>query len=266
MKTHNQFLSKCITFGTWYQRVNWRTMKHKTITVKSLNFIFVITFVMLAGCIPPAESNETDKFDSELKSFNKSISNVGKTLDLVDAMQTEVNKVERKRALGEITDEEADKLLIEIKETYGRTIARKSNFNPATSLPAWAQQLRLTEPMGMKLDPDYSQMTRVENPDEGFNSILLVYLGDYNLAMKEAARIAKMANIPLGKDYLQAVELSKTYNTSPIKGVAYMNFDPFIEDKDFNISITVDETGMLTISAVDAMQMKNNLKTRKLNN
>jgi hypothetical protein len=217
----------------------------------------------IVGCIPPPETNETDKFDTELKTFNKSIDNIGKTMDMVDAMETEVNKVESKRALGEISDAEADRQLLEIKETYGRTIARRSNLNPATSLPQWAQQLRLTEPTGMKLDPDYSQMTTVSNPDEGFNSVLLVYIGDYDLAMKEAARIARIANIPLGKDYLQAVELSKTYNTNPIKGVAYMNFDPFIEDKDFNISITVDETGMLTISAVDVMQMKKQFEGNK---
>jgi hypothetical protein len=41
-----------------------------------------------------------------------------------------------------------------------------------------------------------------------------------------------------------------------------MNFDPFIEDKDFNISITVDESGMLTISAVDVIQMKRQFEPR----
>jgi hypothetical protein len=238
-------------------------MKFKTLTVRSLKVSISLIFIFFVGCIPPPESNETDKFDTELKTFNKSINNIGKTMDMVDAMQTEVNKVESKRALGEISDAEADRQLLEIKETYGRTIARSSNLNPATSLPQWAQQLRLTEPSGMKLDPDYSQMTTVDNPDEGFNSVLLVYLGDYELAMKEAARIAKIANIPLGKDYIQAVELSKTYNTTPIKGVAYMNFDPFIEDKDFNISITVDEAGMLTISAVDVIQMKKQFEGKK---
>jgi hypothetical protein len=238
-------------------------MKFNTLTIRLLNLIITITLLITAGCIPPPETNETDKFDTELKTFNKSIDNIGKTMDMVDAMQTEVNKVESKRALGEISDAEADRQLLEIKETYGRTIARRSNLNPATSLPQWAQQLRLTEPTGMKLDPDYSQMTTVNNPDEGFNSVLLVYIGGYDIAMKEAARIAKIANIPLGKDYLQAVELSKTYNTSPIKGVAYMNFDPFIEDKDFNISITVDESGMLTISAVDVMQMKKQFEGSK---
>lgn len=237
-------------------------MRRNYLIIKLFGFSFVAIILFIAGCIPPPQTNETDKFDTELKTFKKSMNNIGQTLDMVDAMQKEVNKVEQKRALGEISDKEAERQLLEIKETYGRTLAKKSNFNPATSLPQWANHLNLTEPAGMRLDPDYSQMTSANNPDEGFNSVLLVYVGDYNLAMKEAARIARIANIPMGKDYMQAVELSKTYNTEPIKGVAYMNFDPFIEDKDFNISITVDESGMLTISVVDVQQMKNEFEKK----
>ncbi len=237
-------------------------MKAKTIRKGLLISMILITVLAIASCIPKPETNETDKFDHELKSFNQSMNQVSKTLDLVDAMQTEVDKVERARALGEISDTEAERQLLQIKETYGRSLARGTNINPATSLPTWAQDLKLTEPAGMRLDPDYSQLTSINNPDEGFNSVMLVYLGDYEIAMKEASRIARIAGIPLGKDYQQAVELSKTYNTTPIKGVAYMNFDPFIEDKDFNISITVDESGMLTISAVDVNQMKRQLEPR----
>lgn len=214
--------------------------------------------VLVAGmssCLPE-EKTETDKFENELHNFNKSMDNIGQTMDLVDAMQSEVDNIERKRALGEITDTEADQQLNEVKETYGRVIARRSNVNPATALPEWAKQLGLTEPEGLLVDPDYSQLTSVNNPDEGFNSVLLVYTGDYSTSMREAQRIAKRANIPLSKDYLQAVELAKTYSSEPIKGIAYMNFDPFVSDATFNISITVDETGMLTISAVDVNQMK----------
>lgn len=231
-------------------------MNIKQMNFRVLLFFLILYSAFLPSCLPKQEKNETDKFDTELKSFNKSINQIGKTLDMVDAMQAEVDKVEHQRALGEISDVEADRLLVQIKETYGRTLARGSNMNPASSLPSWARQLNLTEPEGMKLDADYSQLTSAENPEEGFNSVMLVYTGDYLLAMKEAARIAKIAGIPPGKDYLQAVELSKTYDTDPIKGVAYMNFDPFVKDNDFNISITVDETGMLTISAVDVRQMQ----------
>ncbi len=79
--------------------------------------------------------------------------------------------------------------------------------------------------------------------------------------MREAERLANAANIPMSKDYKQAVELAKTYSSTPIRGIAYMNFDPFISDADFNISITVDETGMLTISAVNVRQMQKQFQT-----
>jgi len=217
--------------------------------------------LFMISCLPE-EKTETEKFERELSHFNESMENIGQTMDLVDAMQAEVERIEKSRALGELTDKEADEQLSELKETYGRIIARRSNVNPATSLPDWAKNLGLSEPVGLSLDTDYSQLTSFSNPEEGFNSILLVYIGDYKLAMNEASRIAKAAGIPLSKDYKQAVELAKTYSSTPIKGVAYMNFDPFVSDADFNISITVDETGMLTISAVDVDQMKKQFENK----
>jgi hypothetical protein len=220
-----------------------------------LQWFPIASLLFLFSCLPE-EKSETEKFENELSHFNESMESIGQTMDLVDAMQAEVDRIEKSRALGELTDKEADEQLNELKETYGRIIARRSNVNPATSLPDWAKNLGLLEPAGLTLDTDYSQLTSVSNPEEGFNSILLVYYGDYELAMNEASRIARAAGIPLSKDYKQAVELAKTYSTTPIKGVAYMNFDPFVSDADFNISITVDETGMLTISAVDVAQMK----------
>ncbi|MDN5349305.1 MAG: hypothetical protein PWQ54_701 [Bacteroidales bacterium] len=220
-----------------------------------LHRLLIVLLLFLFSCLSE-EKSETEKFENELSHFNKSMESIGQTMDLVDAMQAEVERIEKSRSLGELTDKEADEQLNELKETYGRIIARRSNVNPATSLPDWAKNLGLSEPIGLTLDTDYSQLTSFSNPEEGFNSILLVYYGDYQLAMNEASRIARAAGIPLSKDYKQAVELAKTYSTTPIKGVAYMNFDPFVSDADFNISITVDETGMLTISAVDVAQMK----------
>lgn len=217
-------------------------------------------FFMVTACLPE-EKTESEKFENQLESFNQSMESIGTTMDMVDAMQAEIETIERKRALGELSDKEADKQLNEVKETYGRVIARRSNINPATALPDWARQLGLSEPVGLTLDHDYSQLTSVKNADEGFNSVLLVYTGDYNSAMREAERLANAANIPMSKDYKQAVELAKTYSSTPIRGIAYMNFDPFISDADFNISITVDETGMLTISAVNVRQMQKQFQT-----
>ncbi len=219
---------------------------------------FLLTLIVLLGfsCHEQPEKTETDKFEQELQNFNQTMGELGQTMDMMDAMQQEVDMVEQQRSEGQISDEQADKLLNEIKQTYGRAIARRSKSNPASGLPTWARELGLTEPAGLMLDPDYSQMTSADNPSEGFNSIMLVYSGSYQTAMAEAERIAKTAGIPISKDYEQAIELSQTYSSTPIKGIAYMNFDPFISDNDVNISITVDEEGMLTISAVDIRQMK----------
>ncbi|HOI33308.1 MAG: hypothetical protein PHG67_09500 [Bacteroidales bacterium] len=223
--------------------------------LRYISWLLIFNLLLLISCLPE-EKSETEKFEKELNSFNESMENIGQTMDLVDAMQAEVDRVEKSRASGDLTDEEADEQLNEVKQTFGRVIARRSNINPATSLPGWALALGLSEPHGLLLDKDFSQLTSINNPEEGFNSVLLVYNGDYEKAMAEASRIASQAGIPLSKDYKQAVELAKTYNTTPLKGVAYMNFDPFVSDADFNISVTVDETGMLTISAVDVAQMR----------
>lgn len=228
--------------------------------------IIALLSIYLASCQIAPEKTETEKFDTELKNFNQTMNEVGQTMDIVDAMEQEIDMIEQQRATGEITDDQANKLLAEIKQTYGRAIARSSKSNPASGLPVWASALGLIEPQGLTLDVDYSQLTSADNPNEGFNSIMLVYSGPYNLSMKEAERIATSAMIPLSKDYEQAIELSKTYGSTPIKGIAYMNFDPFIQDNDINISITVDEDGMLTISAVNVRQMKRMFDREQIDN
>jgi hypothetical protein len=233
-------------------------------TILNAQVLMIIVFLAVS-CQEPPEKTETDRFEQELQNFNQTMGELGQTMDMMDAMEQEIDMVEKQRSEGQITDEQADKLLNEIKQTYGRAIARRSKSNPASGLPAWARELGLTEPVGLILDPDYSQMTSADNPTEGFNSIMLVYSGPYNKSMAEAERIAASAGIPVSKDYEQAIELSVTYGSTPIKGIAYMNFDPFISDNDVNISITVDEEGMLTISAVDIRQMKRSVVGRNSN-
>lgn len=217
------------------------------------SFLFVFS---LASCEAPKEESQTEKFERDLQSFNKRMNNIGQTMDILDAMQSELDKLEIQRAEGKISEAEFNERSNEVKDTYGRALAKKDNLQPANGLPQWAARLGLSEPAGLVLDATFSQITSVDNSEEGFNSVLLVYTGAYEVSMKEAARIARQAGIPLSKDFIQAKELSETYNTTPVKGVAYMNFDPFIKDAPINISITVDETGMLTISAVDVEQMR----------
>ena len=223
---------------------------------KMLMLIALPFSIFFTSCDAPNEESQTEKFEKDLQKFNKRMDNIGQTMDILDAMQNELDQLELQRADGKITEAEFNQRSNEVKDTYGRAMARKDNLNPAKGLPQWALKLGLTEPTGLLIDSEYSQITSVDIKEEGFNSVLLVYTGDYKVAMREATRIARQAGIPLSKDFIQAKELSETYQTTPVKGIAYMNFDPFIKDAPINISITVDETGMLTISAVDVEQMR----------
>lgn len=225
--------------------------------MKPLKLLFCIGIILfIFSCSQTATQPEAESIEKQMNSMNKSIQNIEQTMEMVDAMQREIEKVDKLRLDGKISESEANKMYDEITEIYGRSIAKRSNNNPATSLPLWARNLGLTEPNGMRLDVDFSQQTSVANFEEGFNSVLLVYQGSYEIAMREAERIARSAQIPISKEFQQAVELAKTYSSNPFKGIAYMNFEPFESDADINVSITVDEKGTLTISAVDMNQMR----------
>lgn len=229
--------------------------------MRLIKFALIITSlftvaVFHSSCDGVKQESESQQMEKDLDEMEKNIQNLEQTMGMVDAMQLEIDRIEQMKAAGSISEREADQMLDDVKDTYGRMIAKRSNQNPATGLPNWARALGLSEPRNMVLDADFSQLTSASNPDEGFNSVLLVYNGSYEVAMEEAKRIANQANIPISKDFQQAAELAKTYSTHSMKGIAYMNFDPFVSDAEYNISITVDELGTLTISAVDMDQMR----------
>ena len=141
-------------------------------------------------------------------------------------------------------------------------MARRDRVALVSGLPQWAVDLGLVEPVGLELDQEFSQITSASNPDEGFNSVLLVYNGDYETSMREASRIAKAARIPISRDFEEALEITKKFGSTPLRGIAFMNFEPFVKDAAVNISITVDESGMLTISAVNVEQMSRQFERR----
>ncbi len=226
----------------------------------------LVSLVLLFSCEPPKQESETERFERELKSFNNQMDNLGQQMELLEAMQTELDELEKQRATGDISDEEFKRKTAMVKDTYGRALAKREPQRNFSGLPNWAIELGLSLPNGMQLDQAFSQVTSVNNPDEGFNSILLVFNGDYKTAMQEAARIAKQARVPISKDFEEARAIAEKYSSNPLKGITYMNFEPFKKDAAVNISITVDETGVLTISAVDVQQMNRQLESsRNLN-
>ncbi|MBN2615096.1 MAG: hypothetical protein JXR71_05325 [Bacteroidales bacterium] len=220
-------------------------------------FLF-ISAMMLSSCHQDQKKDDSDKFQDKLHTFNSSINKVDNAIKLMDSLEQELNKVKAERDAGKITEAEAQKLMDAINKTLGRKVARSTNYHPASSLPNWAIRLGLSTPVNMTIDSDYSQTTSESNPDEGFNSLLMVYKGNYENAMKQAAIIAARARVPMTPEYKTIREMNAgAKNEDIIKGVAYMNFEPGAPNQPkYAIAITVSEKGVLTISATDSKQME----------
>ncbi len=239
-------------------------MKSRNITLFFSSILFLI--ILFPACHSSKNDNNTKEFNSRVKKLNKSINKVDNTITLFDSLQNELNKINKDLAEGKITVKEALNKKNILEKNLGRKVARTTNYHPAKNFPDWAKALGLTPPKGMKLDSDYSQITSVNNPDEGFNSVLMVYKSNYNIAMQQAAEIAKKAHIPLIKEYKAAFEMKKKYNEEIVKGAVYMNFEPGDPSQPkYAIAITVDENGLLTISATNTRQMENQLIKDKTN-
>jgi len=223
-------------------------------------FIVFLSLLILVSCEEENKSEENGKFKEDLSSFNKSMEKVDQTMNVIDDMQNEMDQVDKDMAGGTLSEKEAAKKKEKIKAEYSRELAKSSNMNPARRLPDWAHQLGLTEPVGLRVDRDISQTTSENNPVEGYNSVLLVYLADYDIAMQQAAIIAKKAEIPMSKDYVMAKQMEKEIGEVILLGVAYMNFEIGSDDlPQYTIAITVDENGVLVISANDAYKMQEQL-------
>ncbi|MCF7835321.1 hypothetical protein K9M48_04765 [Candidatus Gracilibacteria bacterium] len=137
-------------------------------------------------------------------------------------------------------------------------------------LPERAKKLGLREAEGLVLDQSASRISSKDNPDEGFDSVILVYKGDYQKALDEASNIALEANIPLNKDFQKAKEIeekspdiinqmSDEFKDS-MKGIVYSNYDLIQTNIEYLISISVDGEGTLVIDASNYKQMQELIK------
>lgn len=222
-------------------------------------FLLLCTgYLFLLSCHNEEERTGEQQFREQLDSFSESIENIDETMNLVDLLNKELERLEEKVRSGALSREQANKLAEELNETYRREIAKRSNLNPAKSLPQWAKDIGLTEPRGLVLDRDFSKKTSVHNQDEGYNSIKLVYRGNYDAAIEQAKRIAENAKLPLSKNYADAFAKAEKYPSAlkEIRGISYMNYKPGDQNLDYKISVSVDADGVLTIYAVDESQRR----------
>ncbi len=217
--------------------------------------LFIPLLIVLHSCDEPEVKNEKT-IRTDINSLNKKLSEIDNTLNLMDSAQQIINSIKNDLRHGLISNEDAAFKLNQVNNSIGREIAKTSNTNPVTKLPKWALQLGLTSAKNMTLDANYSQSTSENNPNEGFNSVVLVYKGTYDEAIKQAEIIAAKANIPMSQDYKDALILSREYNITSIKGASYMNFEfGSTNNPKYNISITVDEFGILIINATDSFAL-----------
>lgn len=131
-------------------------------------------------------------------------------------------------------------------------------------LPDWAKSLGLTEPMGLNVNMAEYKQTTMQN--EGYDSVILVYDGDYETSLLQAQQIATLANIPVSPEFKAAQgslntmtdeeKIQMNISGDMLKWIVYANYSLLDTKIDYLITISVDETGRLTIEAINYKQMK----------
>lgn len=237
-------------------------MQTSILQMKYISKIFAISIliIVIISCEEEQKPRDTEKFKDELQSFNNSMDKVDQTMNVMDDMQDEIDEIDENIAKGEMSEQDGALKKEQVNKDYSRELAKSANVNPTRKLPDWARKLGLKEAQGLRIDRDISQTTSEDNPSEGYNSVLLVYLPDYEKAMEQAAIIAKGAGIPMTDDYVMAMKMAEDIGETIIKGVAYMNFELGSDNlPQYTIAITVDENGVLVISANDTYKMTEQL-------
>jgi hypothetical protein len=187
-------------------------------------------------------------------------------VEVPDFLQDEAAKIERLYETREISLGDYKFRMAELADEGERLQLRMQNLSTADYLPAWAKNIGLSIPVNMEIDAQYSHMTS-ENDQAGmFNSVTLVYQGEYETAINEAKRIAAEANIPLSTSWQKNMEMSKKLGNPVPKGVTYMNYDFGMDQNvDYLVVVEVDPSGKLTISAADARQMRSLIDKHAVN-
>ena len=177
--------------------------------------------------------------------------------------KTDVNFEKRLQSLeddletGNITKHEFDSLsdLLRIKIKRIEALDEES-FRPE-KIPDWVSKLGITEPNGMKYDKVFSNYTSVDDPNEGFNSVSLVYTGSYEKAVEEATEIAANAKLSIGGIFKAKGSPGKNEVISNNLPLSYVNYSLDKANQEFLISVQVEPSGLLTIVVTDNEQLNN---------
>ncbi len=175
-------------------------------------------------------------------------------------LQVVVTQVTEELNAGTVALEDAQQLVDQLQQKYvdltdNDEVALENQFEyldtllgTSFTLPLWAKKMGMTYPKGMQLDKALSTWNT--------SSTILVYRGTYDIALQQAAIIAKKAKLSISKDFAQAQALAKIGNVEYIswldiggliKWVIYVNHELLdVSAKNF-LSVGVDQNGVLTI-------------------
>jgi len=159
-------------------------------------------------------------------------------------------------AAGNISRQAYDSLAGIIHKQQESRIKLQDDNHYLDKMPDWINSLGIYEPEGMKFDKAFSDFTSVDNPVEGFNSVSLVYTGSYEMAVKEATKLAESANLSVGGVFIaKGSPVSSTVDKSKLE-ISYLNYSLGKAEQDFLISVHVLPSGRLTIMVTDSKQLK----------
>lgn len=156
---------------------------------------------------------------------------------------------------GKITKQTYDSLSGILRAQVRNMEAVADENHPLEKMPEWVSKLGIKDPEGMKLDLDFSSYTSVNNPSEGFNSVSLIYKGDYETAVREATKMADTLKLAVGGNFEAKGNPREKMLPTHVGMLKFLNYSLENTDKDFLISVQVDPAGRLTLSVTDNRQL-----------
>jgi hypothetical protein len=223
------------------------------------NLFVVITIIVITGCNPQSKSptkevieeKSVEELVKEFEEEMKKESDSDNAMTAEEQLNYRIEMIKSRMSKGMISQEEAGELIQRTK----RRIKNNANNEIESEIPIWLSDLGFSSPIGLKYVEDKSFITEESDERYGYNSVFLIYNGNYSTAMKEALRIARDAEIPLSESCQKAKDIADQlgHAIEGVKGVTYMNykFGDRNFSKKYKISISVDESGNLKIRVVD---------------
>jgi len=156
---------------------------------------------------------------------------------------------------GKLTKITYDSLYLQLHAQMKRRETLQADNHIPDKMPQWVRDLGMPVPENMVYEPVFSEFTTQEYPSEGFNSVNLVYTGNYEEAVKQAAKIAEACHLSKAGNFIAKGSPMVTETQEGSRPVSYLNYSLTHCDQDFLISVQVKPTGRMSISVTDNKQL-----------